>query len=176
MDRIVRALAAALAVTALAFAGQSVLAQGKGYGKEKAEQPAKGKGAVKKQHHHDGKALLGDKIKQSGRHKFHDHGKFSATADVRNGKIAGVTVKHAERGNVPVKKYKTNRKMAQADTAPRIQPAAFILAQATGTQYLGQTWIGYSYIDDYGEEVIYWFPYDMILDADTGAIEYVPAD
>jgi hypothetical protein len=35
-------------------------------------------------------------------------------------------------------------------------------------------WIGYSYIDDYGNEVIYWFPYDMILDGATGAIDYVP--
>ena len=28
----------------------------------------------------------------------------------------------------------------------------------------------------YGDEVIYWFPYDMIYDGDTGAIEYIPAD
>ena len=175
MDRIVRIGIATLAALSVAIAGESVLAQGKGRDKDRTEQPAKGAGAVKKQHHHDGKALLGDKIGQNGRHKFHEHGKFTAFADVRNGKIAGVTVQHADRGNVPVKKYKTNRKMAQADATPRIQPAAFILAQATGTQYLGQTYIGYSYIDDYGEEVIYWFPYDMILDADTGAVDYVPA-
>ena len=41
-------------------------------------------------------------------------------------------------------------------------------------QDLGTVWIGYSYIDDYGYEVIYWFPYDMIYDGDTGAIEYIP--
>jgi hypothetical protein len=28
--------------------------------------------------------------------------------------------------------------------------------------------------DDYGDEQIYWYPYDMILDGDTGAVEYVP--
>ena len=33
---------------------------------------------------------------------------------------------------------------------------------------------GYSFIDEYGDEQIYWFPYEMILDGDTGAIEYVP--
>ena len=175
MDRIVRIGLATLAALSLAVAGETVLAQGKGKDKDRTEDPAKGKGAVKKQHHNDGKSLLGDKIKQNGKHKLHTHGKFSASADVRNGKIAGVTVQHADRGNVPVKKYKTNRKMAESGAVPRIQPAAFILAQATGTQYLGQTWIGYSYIDDYGDEVIYWFPYDMILDADTGAVEYVPA-
>ena len=41
--------------------------------------------------------------------------------------------------------------------------------------YLGTTYIGYSYYDDYGDEYVYWFPYDMILDGDTGAIEYVAA-
>jgi hypothetical protein len=25
-----------------------------------------------------------------------------------------------------------------------------------------------------GNEEIYWYPYDMILDGDTGAVEYVP--
>ena len=175
MDRIVRIGLATAAALSLAVAGETVLAQGKGKDRDRAEQPAKGRSAEKKQQHLDGKSLLGDKIKQNGKHKFHSHGKFSAFADVRNGKIAAVTVQHSERGEVPVKKYKTNRKMAEADAAPRIQPASLLLAQATGTQYLGQTWIGYSYIDDYGEEQIYWFPYDMILDADTGAVDYVPA-
>jgi hypothetical protein len=32
----------------------------------------------------------------------------------------------------------------------------------------------YSYVDDYGEAETYWFPYDMIVDGDTGAVEYVP--
>jgi hypothetical protein len=43
-------------------------------------------------------------------------------------------------------------------------------------QYVGTTYIGYSYVDEFGEEEIYWFPYDMILDPDTGAIDYVPAE
>jgi len=30
-------------------------------------------------------------------------------------------------------------------------------------------------VDDFGNEEIYWFPYDMILDGDTGAVEYIPA-
>ena len=35
-------------------------------------------------------------------------------------------------------------------------------------------YIGYAYYDDYGDEVIYWFPYEMILDGDTGAVDYIP--
>ena len=41
-------------------------------------------------------------------------------------------------------------------------------------QDLGIVYIGYSYYDEYGNEVIYWYPYDMIYDGDTGAIEYIP--
>ena len=74
------------------------------------------------------------------------------------------------------KKYKTKKKMAQADGVRMahtdgIHPVAYIPVQATD---LGTTYIGYSFIDDNGDEVIYWFPYEMILDGDTGAVDYVP--
>jgi hypothetical protein len=49
--------------------------------------------------------------------------------------------------------------------------ASFASAQ---DQDLGIVYIGYAYIDDDGNEEIYWFPEEMILDGDTGAIEYVP--
>src|SRR5712692_227535 len=139
MVRIVRLFIGALAALSLVAAGDYALAQGKGKDKDRTEQPAAKDKAGKqkvKQHHHDGKSLLGDKIKQNGKQKFHEHGKFSAFADVKGGKIAGVTVQHADRGNVPVKKYKTNRKMAQAPAASGIQPVSFILAQATGTGWI----------------------------------------
>ena len=163
-------------VTGVSFvAGQQLaFAQGKGKDKDREEQ-GQGQGkksGEKRQHkHHDGKSLVGDKIKQSGHHKFHENGKFTSFVDVSNGKIAGVSVTHADKGNVPVKKYKTNRKMVEAP-ASGFQTVSMTLAQS---EYLGTTWIGYSYIDDYGDEVIYWFPYDMILDHDTGAIDYYPA-
>ena len=175
MLNILRFIAALIAVTGLATIDASVFAQGKGRDKDKQEQQDKGKGGgqqkAKKQHHKDGKALLGDKIKQNGKHAFHTNGKFTATADVQNGKIRGVSVKHSEKGDVPVKKYKAKEKPQMARASSGIMPANFVLAQA---QYLGTTWIGYSYIDDYGDEQIYWFPYDMIYDGDTGAIDYVP--
>ncbi len=158
MHRMIIALFAALSLVA---GGGSVLAQGKGKDKEHAE---------KKQHkHHDGKSLLGDKIKSNGKHLLHKNGKFTAAADVKNGKVAGVTVTD-DKGAVPVKKYKTTKKMAELP-ASGFQTVAYNVAQST---YLGETWIGYSYYDEYGNEVIYWFPYDMILDGDTGAIEYIP--
>jgi hypothetical protein len=63
--------------------------------------------------------------------------------------------------------------MAEADQQRAIfQRAAFVQVQST---YIGTTYIGYAYVDEYGTEVIYWYPYDMILDGDTGAVEYVPA-
>jgi hypothetical protein len=31
-----------------------------------------------------------------------------------------------------------------------------------------------SYVDDEGNEEIYWFPVEEIYDGDTGAVEYVP--
>ena len=124
--------------------------------------------AAKKAHHHNGKQLLGDKIKTNGRHVIDKKGDQTVSVEVKDGKIAGVHVKHAKKGDVQVKKYKTNKKMAQLDG---LQYASFLLAQA---QDLGTIYIGYAYVDDYGDEVIYWFPYEMILDGDTGAIQYVP--
>ena len=164
MVRITRLLVAFLAIAGLAAIDGSALAQPKDKDKDKKEQK------VKQHKHHAGKALVGDKIKRDGKHKFHENGKHSAFVDVKGGKIAGVTVTHADKGNVPVKKYKTNKKMAGA-AGDGMQRVSFMLAQS---QYLGSTWIGYSYYDDYGDEVIYWFEYDMILDGDTGAVEYIP--
>jgi hypothetical protein len=162
MTRIARFLVPLFAVVGLVAIDGAVLAQ------PKDKNPKEQK--VKQQKHHNGKDLVGDKIKQDGKHAFHQNGKNTAYVDVKGGKIAGVTVTHAEKGNVPVKKYKSTKKMADATTFG-IQPVSFLLAQATD---LGTVWIGYSYIDDYGNEVIYWFPYDMILDGATGAIDYVP--
>ena len=174
MFRILRFLAMFLAIAGLAAVDGSALAQGKGKDKDRKEQvepKEKGKEQKAKQHkHHNGKDLVGEKIKKDGKHAFHQNGKHTAYVDVKGGKIAGVTVTHAEKGNVPVKKYKSTKKMAAAP-AGGVQPVSFTLAQA---QSLGTVWIGYSYIDDWGDEVIYWFPYEMIYDGDTGAVDYVP--
>jgi uncharacterized protein with FMN-binding domain len=126
--------------------------------------------AAAKANHHDAKQLVGENIKKYGHYDIHRKGKYTTSVEVKNGKVAGVHVKHSEKGNIPVKKYKTHRKMAQAASG-HIVYASFVSAQ---DQDMGTVYIGYSYVDDDGNEEIYWFPYDMILDGDTGAIEYVP--
>ena len=123
----------------------------------------------KKGHHQNGKQLLGEKIKTNGRHAIDQKGDVTASVEVKDGKIAGMHANHAKKGDLPVKKYKSTQKMAQADG---FNGAAHFM---TVQEYIGTTYIGYSYYDDYGDEQIYWFPYDMILDGDTGAIDYVPA-
>ena len=128
--------------------------------------------AKKAHHHNNGQQLLGEKIKSNGHHVIHKKGDYTTSVEVKDGKIAGVHVKHAKKGDVPVKKYKTNKKMAMGRPAG-VQYASLDVFQSQ--EYVGTTYIGYAYVDDYGEEEIYWFPYDMILDGDTGAIEYVPA-
>jgi hypothetical protein len=123
-------------------------------------------GGKGKHNHHAAHKMLGDKIKKNGSHQLDKKGKHTVTAEVKDGKIAGVTVKHDAKGDVPVTKYKSKKKMASLEGAPSEAIPA--------DEYLGTTWIGYAYIDEDGNEEIYWFPYDMILDGDTGAVEYVP--
>jgi len=119
---------------------------------------------AKHHNHHDGKQMVGEKLKTNGRHEIDRKGKYATAVEVRDGKIAGVHVKHDTKGEIAVTKYKTHKKMAQA------VGAHLVYAQY---QDMGTVYIGYSYIDDDGEEEIYWFPYDMIVDGDTGAVEYV---
>jgi hypothetical protein len=125
---------------------------------------------AKAQHHHDAKQLVGDKLKQDGHHEIDQKGKYHTSVEVKNGKIASLHVKHSEKGDIPVKKYKTHHKMA-SNSAPHLMYASFRLAQM---QDLGTEYIGYSYVDDEGNEEIYWFPAEVIYDGDTGATEYVP--
>ncbi|MEO7762492.1 MAG: hypothetical protein ABIS68_11355, partial [Casimicrobiaceae bacterium] len=56
--------------------------------------------AKKIQDHHSGKDLLGEKIKKNGKHVLEKKGKHTATVDVKDGKIAGMTVQHDTKGNV----------------------------------------------------------------------------
>jgi hypothetical protein len=129
--------------------------------------------AAPKTNHHNGQQLLGDGIKTNGHHEIDKHGKNSVAVEVKNGKVAGLSVKNDKKQDLPVKKYKTDKKMTELiGPAGGSQRAAFLSVQ---DQYIGTIWIGYAYIDEYGNEEIYWFPYDMILDGITGAIDYVPA-
>ena len=155
-----------LFTTGVAVLGVSALAGGAmAAGKDDDKAKGKGKGKAK---HKNGKQLLGDKIKTNGKHVVETNGPQTVSVDVKDGKIAGMQVKHSKKGELPVTKYKTKTKMASADTLQ------FASMQRVQLQDLGIVYIGYSYYDEYGNEVIYWYPYDMIYDGDTGAIEYIP--
>src|SRR5580658_1346815 len=111
---------------------------------------------AKAQHHHDAKQLVGEKLKQDGHHDIDHKGKYTSSVEVKGGKIAAFHVKHSEKGDIPVKKYKTHRKLAgNVNAAPHLMYASLQLAQM---EDLGTEYIGYSYIDDNGNEEIYWFP------------------
>jgi hypothetical protein len=139
--------------------------------KEKGKDKEKGKG---KHTHHSGQQLLGEKIKTNGKHVIETHGKHTVSVNVKDGKVAGVHVKHSEKGDVPVKKYKTTKKMAMNTGESNGIVFASHRSVLPQIQDMGMTYIGYAYIDDYGDEIIYWFPYEMIYDGDTGAVDYVP--
>jgi hypothetical protein len=126
--------------------------------------------AAKAQHHHDAKSLVGENIKHDGHHDVDHKGKYTSSVEVRHAKIAAFHVRHTDKGEIAVKKYKTNHKMAQTTSAHIVYAA---LAQDQ-MQDMGTVYIGYSYTDEYGNEEIYWFPEEMIEDMDTGAVEYVP--
>lgn len=126
--------------------------------------------AAKKQNHHDGHRLVAAKLKTDGHHDIDRKGHYAASVESKGGKIAAFHVKHDTKGDIPVKKYKTNKKMVQA-TGSHLTYASFALPQG---EDMGTVEIGYSYVDDDGNEEIYWFPAEEILDPDTGAVQYVP--
>jgi len=152
MNRIQRLLPAIVAIVGLLVLGGAAVA------------------AVKAQHHHDAKQLVGAKLKTDGHHDIEKRGHYTASVESKGGKIAAFHVVHDTKGAIPVKKYKTHKKMAQAARG-HIVYASFVAAQM---EDMGTVYIGYAYVDDDGNEEIYWFPYDMIVDGDTGAVEYVP--
>lgn len=130
---------------------------------------ANGNRAFAKVHrHHSGSQLLGNNIKTDGEHVIDKPGRHRVAVRVVRGKVAGLHVTKNETTEVQVKKYKTNKRLAQADGFRNV---SFELAQS---QDLGMAYIGYSFVDDLGDEQIYWFPYEMILDGYTGAVDYVP--
>ena len=160
-----RLFTAGFAVFGVSALAGGAMAAGNDDDKAKGSGKDKGKGKAK---HKNGKQLLGDKIKLNGKHVVETNGANTVSVDVKDGKILGMNVKHSKKGELPVTKYKTATKMASADV---MQYASM---QHVQLQQLGTVYIGFAYYDEYGNEVIYWYPYDMIYDGDTGAIEYIP--
>ena len=114
---------------------------------------------AKEKHHLNGQALLGDKIKQNGKHKIHTAGKTDVFAEVSNGKVVGVSA-----AGMQVKKVKSRQKLAV--TTPGLILTSMHLAQAQ-VYYYGY-WV-YDPVADY----YYWFPADVVV-VDTTWVDYVP--
>ena len=170
MIRRIRRIAAVIVVVGV-FAANGFAFTPDDKGQKNNEQTTGSSSKGKKQHKdYSGKALLGDRITKNGTHKLEDHGKYSASASVFKGKITGMTVKHPDKRSVAVTKYKTTKNMARGATSS-VELASYFLVQS---QYMRTIWIGYGYTDDWGDDYIYWFPYDMIYDGSTGAIDYYP--
>jgi hypothetical protein len=136
--------------------------------------------AFAKQNHNDGAKLLGSKINTDGKHELHKGAEHTVFAHVQNKKIASVTATHRTKGELPVKKYKSKKKMVQADGYVHVAEATagdlvrlvdYQVAQLPG----GIVSIGYSVIDPVtGIEEIYWYDAVMVIDPLTGAVDYVP--
>jgi hypothetical protein len=106
---------------------------------------ASGATLAKEKHYLNGKALLGERIKQNGKHKIHTAGKVDVFAEVNNGKVVGVSV---------------------AETSPGLILASMQLAQ-TDVYYYGY-WV-YDPVADY----YYWFTSDVVI-VDASWVDYVP--
>jgi hypothetical protein len=115
--------------------------------------------AKKQKKHQNGRALLGDKIKQNGKHKLPKAGKVDVTVEVKNGKVAGLTATHPSKGNLQVRKVKSRQKLAE--TAPGVILAGMKLAQASDWYY------GYWFVDDEEDDWYYWFTAEDVIVDDT---------
>jgi hypothetical protein len=118
--------------------------------------------------HQAGLQLLGSKINTDGKHEIHKVAGHTVHAHVSNKKIARVTVT-GPKGDVPVKKYKSSKKMASLGSSHE-----FIVKISTNeiTQ-AASDYIGYAFTDPVtGDTYIYWYPADMVLDP-SGAEVYV---
>lgn len=126
--------------------------------------------ATPRANHHDGHRLLGGNLTTAGSRSIDKKGDNAIAVELKNGKIAGFRVTRAAGGNVPVRKVWSSKRMAKLQTAG-LQTASFDLGH---DPYLEMVYIGYAFLDESGEEHVYWFPVDMILDGEAGASEYVP--
>jgi hypothetical protein len=118
---------------------------------------------AKNQHHNNGHNLLGAKINQNGKHAIHKAGNATVIAEVSNKKVVGMSA-----GSLPVRKVKSNKKMADLGSAT-IQVAAngeFQLAQIADVYY------GYC-VDSGSDEYCYWYPADYVI-VDGTWVVYTP--
>src|SRR5262249_16130542 len=109
---------------------------------------------AKEKHHFNGQALLGDKIKQNGKHKIHKVGNADVFAEVNNGKVVGMSA-----AGMQVKKVKSSQKLAQ--TTPGLILANIQWGQRV-TFFLG-LWFFASFC-----VFFFWYPAELVFVAHFG--------
>jgi hypothetical protein len=115
---------------------------------------------AKNPHHMNGHNALGAKLNQDGKHEVGKAGKNTVQAEVKGKKVVNMTA-----GNLPVRKVKSNKKMASADS--------FNLA-ANGEFKIAQSDVYYAYCFQDGlDEYCYWYPATDVIVTDSW-IEYTP--
>jgi hypothetical protein len=97
----------------------------------------------KKHGHHAAHTMVASKMKTNGTHQLHKNRKHTVSAHVKDGKIAGLQVKHDTKGDVAVKKYKSKKKYASLDGSP---------SGSAGRHRPRHDGIAYAYEDDDGNE------------------------
>jgi hypothetical protein len=119
---------------------------------------ASGLAIAKNEHHKNGHDLLGAKLSQNGKHEVDKIGNNGVTAEVNNKKVVNMSA-----GSLPVRKVKSNKKMAAEGVLGSINVAAngdIRLAQLTDVYY------GYCF--DTGLDVYcYWYPASDVIVTDT---------
>ena len=115
---------------------------------------------AKNPHHNNGHNALGAKLNQDGKHEIGKAGKNSVTAEVKGKKVINMSA-----GSLPVRKVKSNKKMAEIDSVKLAANGQFKVAQVD---------IYYAYcFDDGVDEYCYWYPAQDVVVTDTW-VEYLP--
>ena len=126
-----------------------------------------GAAIAKNPHHKDGHKLLGAKLKQNGRHQVDKAGQAAVSAEVRNGKVTAMSANHPQKGNLPARKVKSRRKLAEMESW-RVRVAA----NAEDLQMVQAEVYYYAWCFDDGlDEYCYWYPADVII-VDDSWVEY----
>ena len=116
--------------------------------------------AAKNSHHNNGHNLLGAKLNQDGRHEVGKAGTSSVVAEVKSKKVINMSA-----GSLPVRKVKSNKRMAAVDSTKLAANGEFKVAQAD---------VYYAYCFDSGvDEYCYWYPASDVVVTDTW-VEYSP--
>ena len=115
---------------------------------------------AKNQHHSNGHNLLAAKLNQNGKHEIGKIGNNAVAAEVNNKKVVNMSA-----GNLPVRKVKSNKKMAGVELGT-------LKMAANGDIQLAQVIdVSYGYCFDAGpDEYCYWYPASDVTVTDTWVV------